>query len=299
MDHKALTQAKFLEILTKAEATEDVQLTKVELRPGAEDGQNYSGQVVACRLEANVKDQPKIYNWMAKVPFDDAGKFVPLRLLKTERFMNIGDDGYKYVESYKRFAENVIDPIQLRNQLTRPDACRFNVLCHGDPWFNNMLFRYEDQNPTDVCLVDLARTKWASPTIDLSYFLFISTTPELRQAHMNEILEYYHQCLSQALKELGEDPSVFSLRELKSDYKKCSFFGFMMSMTALPILLARKEDVLSSEEMIGDLTDPDVKRKFAHLHSARAKASMTHEPQIGHRISGGFMEMVENGYFTL
>ncbi|XP_059086963.1 uncharacterized protein LOC131883497 [Tigriopus californicus] len=433
MDHNSLTQAKFLEILKKTEATEDVQLTKVELNRGADDGQNYSGQVVACHLEAKVKGQPKIYNWMAKVPYNDTSKFVPLRLMKTEvkelafyqdllpalkhfiakrgskiqlkfcpfiygefnedipkeecgkssvimlehlgnmgfidpidkksgldlahvnlvmkalanfhaasrgyykakhgklekivekeplqatdyyplmlnqftdtmvegffqRFMNIGDDGYKYVESYKRFAENVIDPIQLRNQLTGPYTCRFSVLCHGDIWFNNMLFKYEDQNPTDVCLVDLARTKWASPTIDLSFFLFMSTTPELRQAHMNEILEYYHQHLSQALKELGEDPSVFSLSELKADYKKCSFFGFMMSMAVLPIVLARKEDAMGSDEMIGDFTDPEVTRKFAQLHSDRAKASMIHEPQIGHRISRGFMEMVENGYFTL
>lgn len=55
-------------------------------------------------------------------------------------------------------------------------------------------------------------TKWASPTIDLSYVLYLSATPELRQAHETELLEYYHQALTQALKELGEDPSVFTIR---------------------------------------------------------------------------------------
>lgn len=75
-----------------------------------------------------------------------------------------------------------------------------------------LLSRYEGKKPIEVCLVDLARTKWTSPTIDLSYFLFLSTTPELRKDHLDEILEYYHQSLIKSLKELGEDPNDFSLR---------------------------------------------------------------------------------------
>lgn len=275
IDHKALTKAKFLEILKKNEATEDVELIELILKPGAEVGQNFSGQVVACHLKAKVKGQTKTFDWMAKVPFDDQTKLVALRLMKTEikelefyqdllpalkdfiakkgsdiqlkfcpfiygeynedvpkedcvhssmimlehlghlgyidpinktsgldldhvklvikaladyhaatrgfyrakygdlenmvekeplqakdyfafmlnqfrssmvegffqRFLNIGDDGQKYVDSYQRFAKDVMDPIDLRNKLTGPDICRFNVLCHGDPWFNNMLFK--------------------------------------------------------------------------------------------------------------------------------------------------------------
>jgi hypothetical protein len=38
MEHKTLTKAKFLEILKKKEATEDVQLDKVELHFGAKKG---------------------------------------------------------------------------------------------------------------------------------------------------------------------------------------------------------------------------------------------------------------------
>lgn len=83
--------------------------------------------------------------------------------------------------------------------------------------------RYEDgpegKKPVEVCLVDLALTKWASPTTDLSYFLFMSTTPELRKAHMDEIMAYYHQTLTKALQDLGEDPNIISLRYTDSLYK--------------------------------------------------------------------------------
>lgn len=75
-----------------------------------------------------------------------------------------------------------------------------------------IVLRYDGDKPKDVCLVDLALTKWASPTIDLSYFLYLSTTPELRKVHLSEILEFYHKSLTNTFKELNEDPTVFSLR---------------------------------------------------------------------------------------
>lgn len=275
MEHKSLTKAKFLEILKKNENTEDVQLTKLDLNSGAEKGQNYSGQVVSCHLEAKVKGQPKTYHWMAKVPLDDPSRYDWLRMSFMEQkelgfyqdlvpalkdfiakkgsdiklsfcpfvygefkenipkedcvhgsmiimehlghmgysepinkkygldlahvklvmkslgefhaaarvfykakhgslenimekeliqtrdsftpmmsqfndamdegiyktLLNIGKDGEKYVESYKRFSTNVMKPLELRDQVSSPNACKFNVLCHGDTWFNNMLFK--------------------------------------------------------------------------------------------------------------------------------------------------------------
>lgn len=80
MEFKCPTSAKVLEILKKNEATEDVELTNVDLKYGAEKGQNYSGQVVSCHVEAKVKGQPKTFHWMAKVPLNDPSRFEWLRM---------------------------------------------------------------------------------------------------------------------------------------------------------------------------------------------------------------------------
>ncbi|TRY72195.1 hypothetical protein TCAL_11970 [Tigriopus californicus] len=437
-DHKALTKEKFVEIIGQRENTKDVKLVQIDLESGAEKGQNYSGQVVSCHLEAQVNGKSKTYKWMAKVPLDDPDKYDFLRMLFMEQkelgfyqellpalhdliakrgakidlkfcpfvygefkqniprgdcvhgsmimmehlgpmgftepkakrsgldldhvklvmkslgefhgashvyykykhdgldqivekepiqakdymsdpkmaaimepfsagmiqsFYNAlsssGPKGDKYLESYRQFSNEKIDPCKLRDQLTRPDVCRFNVLCHGDPWFNNILFKYDGNKPSDVCFVDLALTKWASPTIDLSYFLFLSTTPDLRKAHMSDILKCYHDSLTLTLKSLDDNPTPFSLTELIEDYRKCSFFGFMMAMLMLPMILANKADVLGSEEFTGDFSDPKVIEEMNKLSIERAKITMAKDPLIGHRISCSFLEMVDYGYFTL
>lgn len=91
----------------------------------------------------------------------------------------------------------------------------------------------------------------------------------------------------------------FVYSELKADYKKCSFYGFMMALLVLPLILAKKEDVMDLDDLSGDLNDPDVIEKINQITIARTNTSMSNEPQIGDRISSAFREMVDNGYFIM
>jgi hypothetical protein len=40
----------------------------------------------------------------------------------------------------------------------------------------------------------------------------MSVLPELREKHEDEFLEFYHSKLSEYLKKLGVDPSVYTIR---------------------------------------------------------------------------------------
>ena len=63
-------------------------------------------------------------------------------------------------------------------------------MLHGDFWFNNMLFRYADddgETPVACSVIDLAIGFHGSPAIDLVYFLYMSTTPMLRKTHLGTI----------------------------------------------------------------------------------------------------------------
>lgn len=58
--------------------------------------------------------------------------------------------GEKLVELSKVVVPQVIEAIE-----TKPG--QFRVLCHGDCWINNVLFKYDDQGSVqDACLVRLS-----------------------------------------------------------------------------------------------------------------------------------------------
>ncbi len=67
-------------------------------------------------------------------------------------------------------------------------------------------------NPDKVALIDLAECKWASPCVDLAYFLYSSAAPLMRETEMEGLLGHYHDNLARCLAQLGEDPAVYPFR---------------------------------------------------------------------------------------
>ena len=57
------------------------------------------------------------------------------------------------------------------------------VLCHGDFCRNNILFRYDSGKTCDAVFFDFQQVKYASPAIDLSVFMYLNTSSELRNQH--------------------------------------------------------------------------------------------------------------------
>nr|CAD7202143.1 unnamed protein product [Timema douglasi] len=53
-----------------------------------------------------------------------------------------------------------------------------------------------------VCLVDFQMARYGSPALDLANLLYCCTSLELRQKHMDNLLEHYHTTLIAAMMEL-------------------------------------------------------------------------------------------------
>ncbi len=76
--------------------------------------------------------------------------------------------------------------------------------------------RYEDKDgekvPVAASWLDVSVTRYANPCGDLVYFLYSSTTPQLRRTHLDHLLGHYHDALVRCLGQLGQDPGTYPYR---------------------------------------------------------------------------------------
>jgi hypothetical protein len=93
----------------------------------------------------------------------------------------------------------------------------YAVLCHGDCWNNNIMYKNDSVRktflklsiskftfkqsgkPVDVRLLDWQIMRYASPVCDLLYYIFGCTTKSLRDKHYFEFLNVYYSSLSSFL----------------------------------------------------------------------------------------------------
>lgn len=74
------------------------------------------------------------------------------------------------------------------------------VICHGDCWNNNTMFKLNVQRkPIEVRLLDFQIARYASPVFDILYYIFCCTDKQLRDQHYDSFLEVYHSSLSEHL----------------------------------------------------------------------------------------------------
>lgn len=77
----------------------------------------------------------------------------------------------------------------------------YTVICHGDLWTNNTLFKSNDEGkPIDVRFLDYQLARYSSPVCDVVYYLYTCTSKELRDGHYDTFLKIYHESLSTHLK---------------------------------------------------------------------------------------------------
>uniref|UniRef100_A0A1B6HIT1 CHK kinase-like domain-containing protein n=1 Tax=Homalodisca liturata TaxID=320908 RepID=A0A1B6HIT1_9HEMI len=163
---------------------------------------------------------------------DESNKFLQVSI---ERGMlPLMEEGGEHKEILEEIMSHAYeDPHSLMKGLCKPEE-PFAVLCHGDFCRNNMVFRYDaDGKPEDVRFFDMATARYASPAIDLSFFLFLNTSVELRRTRWDELLQVYHDSLASAL----PDCRVPSLDIIRLEVTRRAFYGYVLCSFFIPMML--------------------------------------------------------------
>lgn len=94
-----------------------------------------------------------------------------------------------------------------------------------NPPFLISLSTFLQLDEIDVRLIDWQGTRYGSPAIDLSYFLFCCADSKVR-VELPKILDFYHEELIKRITELGSDGAkLFSHSNLEGHMKKYARFG--------------------------------------------------------------------------
>ncbi|KAJ0172023.1 hypothetical protein K1T71_011996 [Dendrolimus kikuchii] len=152
-------------------------------------------------------------------------------------------DGEVYVTKFKEFC-NEESFFQMMVELVTPQE-PLAVICHGDCWTNNFLFRYVDGEIAEMYLVDFQLVRYASPALDLVYIIYLCMDRQQRSEHQTSLLEYYSDELYGRLLEMSEDNSMFHSRILDRDalyellqeeFRRSGKFGLGMAVDMYPIM---------------------------------------------------------------
>lgn len=117
------------------------------------------------------------------------------------------------------------------------------VICHGDCWTNNFLFKYVDGDIADMYLLDFQLVRYSSPATDLVYVLYLCLERSLRADHLTSLLEYYCDELHRRVTQMSDGDSLNSLlnkdvmRELvMEEWDRGGQFALGVSLDMLPIM---------------------------------------------------------------
>ncbi|KFB53865.1 AGAP010766-PA-like protein [Anopheles sinensis] len=143
----------------------------------------------------------------------------------------------------------------------------FRVLNHGDLWSNNIMIRYDPNEPStvrDVVFVDLQISFYTSPGIDLNYVLANCPNYETR-TRLDELIDVYYRSFSATLRQL-QYHTVPTMEQVRREIRRMEFFSLVSVVSVLPIVLMDQTDevVADMESLLSDGSDGEKAREIQY-----------------------------------
>lgn len=115
-----------------------------------------------------------------------------------------------------------------------------NVLVHRDLWINNIMFRSEGGRPVAALLLDYQAVRAGPPVVDVMVLLYMSTSPEFRARHEDDVLRHYYAAFEAALDDATRDRLAemrYDWEALEAQRERGRRFAVLMAACVFPYVL--------------------------------------------------------------
>ncbi|KAK4309907.1 hypothetical protein Pmani_018488 [Petrolisthes manimaculis] len=198
--------------------------------------------------------------------------------------------GYDLVASWLRKNKPRVSELFSESLESRPP---FQVVCHGDCWNNNLLFKYNDEgDPIDVRLLDLQICRFASPATDLNYLLYTSLNGNDRKQHLDSYLRSYYEAFSRVLMD-GEKTVPYTQEELRKEYHRKNMFGLIMGLMVVPLVVTEAAKAMDMKEF--ENAEPEEAMEQLRVNILD---QIDTNPILRPRLLGMFDDMIEYGVIS-
>lgn len=177
------------------------------------------------------------------------------------------------------------------------DGYDWSVMCHGDLWVNNLMFRYDatTDRVADVRLIDLQTARCASPAIDILHFMYTSTERSMRDTHMDALLQAYVDALLAEVRRHVRDADrlaavagQYTLANVWRELRSKIAYGLGISMWLLPAVTFHPDRIPDLNTLtLSDLADAKQEMVMIQLQS----------PEYHARMRDVVLEFGASGYF--
>lgn len=214
-----------------------------------------------------IKGDPKLDELASKLsPFsflsdtgEELGAYKRLLSVGMQRFFDLVEKNstYQYDEAFmencKRFKKNHLEngALKLMQSILKKDEI-FSIILHGDYNRNNVLFKYEQldgfDNPTGIKMYDFQEIRYATPVIDIAFFMYMNIHSSLREQLWDNLLEYYHETLVESLIDIlkcdkdDERLKPYSFENFMQHFSKHAFYGVPICLHYIPWIACSQDE---------------------------------------------------------
>lgn len=239
---------------------------------------------------------------------EDLDSYKILFIIALERFFGVVEKDPKFskIEGFsevvQKFKQNYSKrPTVLMQKFLETDDV-FSLILHGDYNRNNVLFQYEQPEgydaPKNIKMFDFQEVRYATPVIDLAFFMYMSLPTALRPALWDSLLELYHETLTISLMDLlkckKDDARLapYSFPKFLEHFKKFAFYGVMIGIHFIPWMACPEEQCKQMSHLFEtDLHSPELQQLALICGGSDVDDRIT--SIAVHAFEKGYMEIFE------